>query len=251
MTSGYERDPGPIGPSSRRTAVVVVAAVLIFLGVVVAKPWAGPASVERQTRAPASSLAPAAAVPPSSTSARPEAALRAVPATPPWPAATGHLATAEGPTLAARAAASLSLAVHAGTWGVGDGGAGPRLIRDEPWLDWQDVVPEAASDAPGRVATWPDTPLCEHLPILFDQPSFIAVTVPLELRMDWRLEGWWSGGGQVESLLGSVRLAAPSGVDGIVYVDRLDSQPWPDGRYEFHVVAPDSTMALTFCLART
>jgi hypothetical protein len=226
MEPGYEITPARLGRSSHRRVAVVAASIVVLLGLVVVKPWAGSAPADRQEPAVASSATAAAVVPPSA-------------------AANG------GPSRAATSTDIGSLAAHAGTWGVGDGGAGPRLIRDEPWLDWQDVVPETSSDIPDRIATWPGTDICERLPVLFDRPLFVAVTAPIDLQADWRLEGWWSDGGRVASLDGSVRQMSPPGVGGISYLERLDGQPWPDGRYEFHVVASDSTLALTFCLART
>ena len=37
------------------------------------------------------------------------------------------------------------LAAKAGAWGIGEGGAGPRLIRDDPWTEWQAVDPVAGA----------------------------------------------------------------------------------------------------------
>jgi len=248
----YEVPPARLGRSSHHRTFGIAAFLVIFLGVVVAKPWAGSEPVERLARADASAVETAGAVPPSDATSRAGTVLTAPEATPPWPATSPSApTTAVGPSQAVFAAASGSLADHHGTWGIGDGGTGPRLDRDEPWLDWQDVVPEAASDFPGRIATWPDTEICDRLPVLLDRPSFVAVTGPTTLDPHWGLQGWWSDGGRVVSLAGSVRRVSPLGIGGVTYVERLDGRPWPDGRYEFHVVASGSTLGLMFCLAET
>jgi hypothetical protein len=76
------------------------------------------------------------------------------------------------------------------------------------------------------------------------------VTAPADLVPDWRLVGWWTDGGKVASLDGSVRQISPAGDRGISYLERVDGAPWPPGRYEFHVIAGKRTVALTVCLTR-
>jgi hypothetical protein len=78
----------------------------------------------------------------------------------------------------------------------------------------------------------------------------VAVTAPVDTIPYFRVVGWWTDGGRVASLAGSVRQAAPSGANGIRYLERVDQAPWPAGRYEFHVFQGDAIVALTVCMAR-
>ena len=92
--------------------------------------------------------------------------------------------------------------------------------------------------------------LCAGYPTIYDRPSFVAVTAPTDLAPDWRLVGWWTDGGRVASLDGSVRQIPSTGSRGISYLERVDGAPWPSGRYEFHVISGERTVALTVCLTR-
>jgi hypothetical protein len=237
MESGYEIEPGPLGRSTRRTPAIV-AAIVVVLCIVIAKPWQGPPP-------PPVAVSVIVAVPSTATAASP---LPTAIATTAWPAASG------GPpetTLPAWADAVLApLVRHSGTWGVGDGGAGFRYTRDNPSVGWAAVTPEASQSTPGTIFLWPGTGLCTGLPTIDDRPAFIAVTTPRSLSVDWHLTGWWSDGNQVASLGDSVRQISSPGERGIKFLERRDSAAWPPGRYEFHVVDGDSTVALTICLVR-
>jgi hypothetical protein len=138
------------------------------------------------------------------------------------------------------------LASRSGTWGVGAGGTGPRLVRDDPWTDWVAVEPVAV-DGPA-IAVWPDTGLCRATPVLLDRPSLVAVTVPPGLAPDWRLETYWSNGPTIVRLDGRVRQVSPPGNRGISYLEQVDGSDWPDGRYEFRVLAGDHATSLTVCI---
>ena len=223
---------------------MLVATVVIFLAVVVVKPWDRGAATR-----PAGVVAPVSAGP----FASPATATRSGPApvdlTPAWPAA----ATPSGPDggAASQAEAMLTtLARHAGTWGVGNAGVGPRLVRDEPWADWVAVQPEAAGDIPSGIAIEPGTSLCDGLPTTYDRPSVVAVTVPADLAADLRLAGWWTDGSNVAHPVGSIRLFSLEGERGIGYLERTDLGPWPPGRYEFQVIRGVRPVALTVCLTR-
>jgi hypothetical protein len=164
-----------------------------------------------------------------------------------WPATS----VASGPVVGAVAeaeAALASLKVRSGTWGVGATGAGPRLVRDEPWLDWAPVTPEEVDGPPAHIAIWPGTGLCVGFPTIFDRPTFVAVTTPLHLDPAESLVGWWTDGGRVASLTGSIREVGPRS-SGVGYLERVDQGPWPAGRYEFHLETGGRTLALTVCLA--
>ena len=92
--------------------------------------------------------------------------------------------------------------------------------------------------------------MCGGLPTIYDNPSLVAVTAPSALVPDWRLIGWWTDGNNVATLAGSVRQVSPAGNRGISYLERTDRAAWPPGRYEFHVIAGESTVSLTVCITR-
>jgi hypothetical protein len=110
------------------------------------------------------------------------------------------------------------------------------------------VKPEAATEGPIYVVLWPGTGICAGVPRLLDQPLFFAVTSSLDLPVDRRLEAWWTDGGRVASLDGSVHQITPVGDRGISYLVRNDLAPWPAGRYEFHVEGGGHTYAVTICI---
>lgn len=139
------------------------------------------------------------------------------------------------------------LAARSGAWGVGDGGDGPRLIRDEPWTDWAPVDPGPAWGG-SSLTLWPDTGLCMSAPILSSRPRQVAVTVPRGLVPDWRVTVWWQDGTGIRSLAGVVRQIAPPGNGAISYLERVDQAPWPVGRYEFDIQAGDHRSSMTACL---
>jgi hypothetical protein len=237
METGYGIEPAKVGRPRDRKMPALVAAALIALTVIVLKPWDEAPIASRVT----TSASPASAV--HSVPAPVDAATRA------WPAATVTAAMDESSASQAEALLG-ALARHSGTWGVGNAGVGPRLLRDEPWADWAAVAPEAVGNAPARIATRADTGVCEDLPAIYDRPSVVAITAPADLVHDWRLVGWWTDGRNVADLAGSIRKLSSAGQRGISYMERTDRAPWPPGRYEFHVIAGAGSVALTVCLTR-
>jgi hypothetical protein len=219
-----------------------VSIAVVLLGLALVKPWTvqpAPAS-EAVTASPAPTTPSAFALIP----IRPEAQLAPV-----WPAGSVPSLLADATATQAEGALG-GLTVHSGQWGVGNAGVGPRMLRDEPWTDWVAAVPEIVDGGPLHVATWPGTGVCDDLPDIYDNPSLVAVTTPSALVPDWRLTGWWTDGNQVAALSGSVRQVSPAGNRGISYLERTDRAPWPPGRYEFHVIAGERTVALTVCITR-
>jgi hypothetical protein len=241
---GYDLEPRPIGRSTHRRVWFVVLAAGLFLVAVLLKPWSGQPSAD--SRAGIASPPPAAS---------PDFAIVPIigpPAenlTPAWPAA--GVASSLADATAAQAESALdALAIRSGTWGVGDAGVGPRMLRDEPWTDWAGTVPESVDGGPLHVMTWPGTSLCEGYPAIYDHPSLVAVTAPADLIPDWRLVGWWTDGSKVAALADSVGQVSPAGNRGISYLERSDRAAWPAGRYEFHVIAGQRAVALTVCITR-
>jgi hypothetical protein len=242
MDPGYDVEPRPVRRSTHRGVWLGVLIAAVLLGVALVKPWTA-------QPAPAAEVVTASPVPFASSAfalipIRPEAQLAPV-----WPAESV-------PSLLADATASQvegalgGLALHSGQWGVGNAGVGPRMLRDEPWTDWVAAVPEIVDGGPLHVMTWPGTSMCGDLPDIYDNPSLVAVTTPSALVPDWRLTGWWTDGSKVAALSGSVRQVSPAGNRGISYLERTDRAPWPPGRYEFHVIAGERTVALTVCITR-
>jgi len=218
MGSAYEVRPVPIGRSAHRRPTVVVVVAAVFVAVVLVKPWGWSSAGPALTTAVAADDGPSPSV------------------------VAGPVATPTTSRLG-------SLALRSGTWGVGVAGLGPRYDAS-PWIDWAAVDPEPATDTPNRVAIWPGTGVCAGVPALLEGPLFVAVTGPTDLPVDRRLVAWWSDGGRTASLAGSIRQVTPFGDPGISYLMRNDREPWPSGRYEFHLVAGDRAIALTVCLAR-
>ena len=245
----YESRPARLGRTSPRPVVGGITVVVMFVGLAIVKPWAGTSNPDVSTsrasvRAEASAFGPAPSV-----AALGDPLVAPPPAEPSWPAIANDADPIRA-TVSQAKEALLSLAAHAGGWGVGNGGFGPRWVRDEPWFDWAAVVPESATDGPLRIAMWPRESLCDGYPTINDLPSFVAVTAPADLTPDWRLTGWWTDGRRVAWLDGSIRQISPTGGRGISYLERVDGAPWPPGRYEFHVVAGERTVALLLCMTR-
>ena len=241
METGYDLEPRPLGRTGHRRVGLVIVAIVLFLAVVLLKPWVGPpapSTTERlATPEPAASPGVFAVVP------------LAPQADPSWPAASIPSTLADATASQAEGVLG-ALSVHSGTWGVGDAGVGPRMLRDEPWTDWVALIPETVDAGPLHVLTWPGTDACGGFPQIYDQPSLVAVTAPPDLAPDWRLTGWWTDGYKVAGLEGSVRQVSPAGNRGISYLERTDRAPWPAGRYEFHVIVGQRTVALTVCVTR-
>ena|SRR5436190_13694250 len=229
------------GPRGRRRAVIVALLVLVALGVAVAKPWATPGTAAEAAANDAveDQSSRSAATPPEALS--PSVALpRVITA-----GAQGPQSLDSSPTIAAIVH---ELARRSGAWGVGTGGSGPRMVRDDPWFDWVPVDPASDDETGGpRLAVWPDSGLCSQTPSLLGGPRLVAVTAPRGLAPDWRLFGWWSDGSHITSLDGVVREVSPAGNRGISYLERLDGASWPDGRYEFNVVAGTNVTSLVVC----
>jgi hypothetical protein len=246
MEPGYEAAPGPVGRQRRRRLPIVIGAVVVLLAVAIAKPWAGP-DTQSTARVRPTFADPTAS--PRAPVANAPAAAGSVVADPSWPATT----VASGPVdrAVAEAESALgSLTSRSGAWGVGATGAGPRLIREEPWEDWTPVAIEQVDGPPAHIAIWPGTDLCVGYPTIFDRPTVVAITAPAHIDPAASVVGWWTDGGRVASLTGSIRQIAPVGTAGIGYLERVDRAPWPAGRYEFHLETGGRTVALTVCLAR-
>ena len=143
------------------------------------------------------------------------------------------------------------VASRAGDWGVADAGAGPRLIRDEPWLDWRTVTPQAAPALPIEVGMWPGTGICDGLQDLLDRPVVVALTVPFQTDPTARLTGWWTNGTTVSDIDTSVQDVTPSANAGYRALVRTDQTPWPTGRYELHLVTGTTHQAVAFCIHRS
>lgn len=154
-------------------------------------------------------------------------------------------ANAPDPEITARIVHDLT--DRAGAWGVGDGGDGPRLIREEPWTDWAAVDPGPSWNGTS-LTLWPDTGLCMGAPALPSHPSLLAITVPTGLVPDWTVATWWQDGTGIRPLAGLVRQISPPGNRGIAYLERIDHGSWPVGRYEFDVLAGDHHTSLTACI---
>ncbi|MFI5262614.1 MAG: hypothetical protein ACHQZR_08685 [Candidatus Limnocylindrales bacterium] len=215
---------------------MVVATILAAIVVVVLlKPWGD---------APRSAVALADPAPSASVAtARPSLA---VAGDPDWPALAALRSDSTDPV--STAMATQLLAIHAGTWGVGDGGSGPRLIRDGIWSDWVPLVPGPATRAPDALSTALPSGSCAGLPMLDDRPSVLAVTASGDIGAGWRLTAWWSDGQSTLSINGSIRQVVLPGVRGAAYLERLDRAPWPAGRYELHITTGHRTFALTTCV---
>lgn len=242
METGYDLEPGSVGRATHRGACLIVIAAVVFLAVVLLKPWTAlsrPAT-EAVIASPGPAASPAFAVVP----VRPDPRL-----VPIWPA--DSLPSLLADATATQADGALGrLAVHSGQWGVRDGGVGPRMLRDEPWTDWIAAVPDVVEGGALHLTTRPGASACGGSSAIYDNPSLVAVTAPFDLVPDWRLTGWWTDGTRVASLRGSVVQVSPAGNRGISYLERTDRAAWPPGRYEFHVSVGDRTVALTVCITR-
>ena len=249
MEPGYEVEPERIGRATgRRRPAALVAIALVVVAVVLVKPWDRPdtsaPAVVPATPEPVVAVAPPV---PRILAVRPAAA--APTAEPTWPSALAPSLLATQTAKEAEGALG-SLVAHAGAWGVGTAGVGPRMLRDEPWSDWTPATAEISDGMPHHIAIWPGTGVCAGYPTIYDRPTLVAVTTPQGVAPDRVLRGWWTNGANVASLEGSVVQISPPGNRGIGYLERLDQAPWPPGRYEFIVVAGGSSVTLTVCLTR-
>lgn len=142
------------------------------------------------------------------------------------------------------------IARRAGAWGIADGGSGPRLVRDDPWADWEPATPFAAEAWPGSLLQWPGTALCAGASDLLDRPAVVAMTTPSGEAAVWAGSGWWSDGATIRNLAGLLTAPGVPRGGATIYLVRRDGQRWPDGRYEIHLRAGQRTLAVTFCLGR-
>lgn len=225
METRYEIEPERIGrPGDRRRPLVAIVVGIVVVAAVLLKPWDAP-TTPGPTSGPAVAVAsPTGSLVPPVLDSRPVALSPADPPT--WPAAPipTDLATQ---TAQEAEGAIASLAGHAGTWGVGNAGVGPRMLRDEPWFDWTPVKIEQSDGSPLNVSQWPGTDLCAGFPTIYDLPTLVAVTTPRNVSPDWTVEGWWAEGGAAAWLGGSVVQISPPGRAGIAYLERVDQAPWP------------------------
>jgi hypothetical protein len=143
------------------------------------------------------------------------------------------------------------LAGYSGSWGVG-AAATPTAPSSSnaaasDWSAWVAVRP----NAPGAVVS---TNLCTGLPSLPSGAEVIAITAPSGPLVDLGIGGWrlHGGGGDppdVERLAGLRQIRPDQGGD-ISYLERLDGQPWTDGRYEFLIGEAAGATTLKVCLGR-
>jgi hypothetical protein len=250
METRYEVEPERIGQAAgRRRPAALIAIVLVVAATLLVKPWEGPDTsgpAVVPTTEPVVAVAPPV---PRILLPRPTATPGPPAATPTWPSERDPSLLASQTAKEAEAALG-ALTRHAGKWGVGAAGVGPRMLRDEPWSDWTQAPAEVVDGAPVHVASWPDTDLCAGYPTIYDRPTLVAVTMPTAVAPDRVLRGWWTDGANVASLDGSVVQISPPGNRGIGYLERLDRAPWPPGRYEFHVVVASASVSMTVCLTR-
>ena len=113
------------------------------------------------------------------------------------------------------------------------------LAHSRRWLDYDERV---ATYWPEFAQNGKETTTVRQL--LGHQAGLFALDVPV----DRRLEAWWTDGGRVESLDGSIHQITPVGDRGISYLVRNDLAAWPAGRYEFHVSGDGRSYALTICI---
>jgi hypothetical protein len=247
MTVIYEQEVAPVRRSRRPVPEIVVVLLVILVGLAVLKPWSdgslatGPSAAPIVAAVPVTSSAPFASAP---SSPAPAALGPSSQAAPPAP---GSVTRPSPETIALIVARFVK---RAGAWGVGSGGSGPRMVRDDPWTDWAPVTPVPTGPMPDNLGVWPGMGICRATPILYDRPSLIAVTAPGGLTPDWRLVGWWTDGVATADLTGTIRQISPPGNRAISYLERTDGGPWPSGRYEFHVVSGEHQFALTVCLGQ-
>ncbi len=220
---------------------------MLFIALLMVKPWDARTKVQPDVIAALPSPS-ASASPTTSPAFVVEGVAPALPET--WPVTRANGAGVRAvdrrdPSMQSRLASRIG-----GAWGVATLGNGPRFVRDEPWVDWAAVPPERSSRAADRIATWPGAGICAGLPVVFDRPSIVAVTTPAGVADDPPIEGWWSDGGRIASLDGSIRVLSAFASPGVAYLERIDGSTWPAGRYAFDVGSGDAIVSLVVCLTR-
>jgi len=228
--------------------VAVGCLIVTLVALAIVKPWGGAPAPDGASAAVAvASVAPPPTLPPLSPSPSPSSPSRPVGDV--GPSLTVGGVVAVPPALPATVAAvQRLLARRTGSWGVGDGGSGPRLIRDDPWWDWVAVAPVSAATYPNSLIRWADTSLCSGVPTLLDRPSVVAVTAPLAVDVAWAHAGWWSDGVLITGIADELRILSVSSSPPLLSIERRDGQPWPDGRYELHLRAGGAALAVSFCI---
>jgi hypothetical protein len=219
--AGYELRPVAIDRHAGRWPLALTATVGLVASMLIVKPWvaivrdfAGPPVADR-----AAAVAPAPVV---------------VPA----------------PGTRTQAPEGLgSLARHSGTWGVGASEPG-SVDGPEPWGAWTAVTPAPATTVAGLPAS-PSSGLCDRVPTLPANASFMAVSHETDVPVDRTVLAWWWDQGTATPLEGAIHQVTPTGDRGIAYVVRDDGGPWPAGRYAFRVEANDQAVDLAVCLVTT
>ncbi|MFI5226195.1 MAG: hypothetical protein ACHQ3P_05920, partial [Candidatus Limnocylindrales bacterium] len=176
---GPDLPAGPVSfetaPLSRRRTfptVLVVVAIAAVLGAALLKPWGGSAD----PTAGAGTLAGRTASPAATDGAGDGADASSAAGVAAGPD-DGTVGPPDVPAPETLAVIVTRLAADAGAWGIGVGGAGPRLVRDDPWTQWQAIDPVPGAAYPRDLLRWPGTDLCLGVPQLYDRPSLLAVTV--------------------------------------------------------------------------
>jgi hypothetical protein len=234
--------PARLGGRPRARAVLAAFALVATLVLAVLKPWGSAAVTGPLATSSSDAAGVAVAVAVAATSVPP-----ATPQPPAWPVQGAPGPDAAEP-LTIRDAAEL-VALRAGEWGVGAGGSGPRLVRDEVWADWLAVTP-GSLPAPSPASAEPSPEgSCAGLPVLVDRPSILAVTTPVGSNVPaWHLAGWWSDGSVVTAITRSLQVVTPPRTTGATVLQRLDRAVWPSGRYDFQLTAGKAIVTLAMCL---
>lgn len=163
----------------------------------------------------------------------------------------------------------LDLGGYSGRWGIAVGaGASPAggpdfdpntrvpiisIALDGSWSAWADIQPALSGGGPDLVPNLKPADLCAGVPTLPTGAQVLAVTTPgappADLRIKgWSLRGWRDDPPAIEPLGGLAAIETSQGPD-VSYLQQLDGQAWPDGRYEFRTSGSNGT-SLTICLGQ-
>jgi hypothetical protein len=230
---------------------IVVGLALALVAAAVARPWAAiqtPSATESRT-SPAivrPSTRPVAPAPPSATIGSTIPAARS-----------------------ALARVLLDLGGYSGRWGIAVGaGASPAggpdfdrntkvpiisIALDGSWSAWAGIQPARSGGGPDLAPNLKPADLCAGVPTLPTGAQVIAITTPgappADLRIKgWSLRGWRDDPPAIEPLGGLIGIKPSQGPD-VSYLQQLDGQAWPDGRYEFRTAGSNGT-SLTICLGQ-
>jgi hypothetical protein len=253
----FEHEVSPVPRRRAPVPQVVLVFLVALVALAIAKPWAGGSPGLGGPNGSPSAIAAASSAG-DRTVASPSVAASSAPVgssatvadvVPPFGQASYPPGAVSLPSAQQIKLLVTTLAQRGGAWGVGTGGSGPRMIRDDPWTDWKPVDPVETGPSLG-----PDVPtkgLCAGTPILDDRPWLVALTVPPGLASDWSAIGWWTDGTRFANLGETIQQLSPTADRTIAYLQRTDKAPWPDGRYEFQVVSASHVLSMTVCLERT